>query len=209
MPVLDQFNYQVSGQSGYSDMAIVKNQSVAQSFTAGYSGQLSRVDLVLGRTKGLTGTLEFSVRPMVDGAPSSLNALIQFSIDVATLPDAPLSASTPITPTALDLSSYDLSIEKGKSYAIALERNTIAFQPWVVWSDGRPPDGYVGGEVFRRSYHSGDWDPLGDTSDMEFATYILVPEPASMIAIASGALFLVIVCWKPPNSACPGRKDTE
>jgi hypothetical protein len=182
--------------------AITRDYSIAQTFTVGLAGTLSRIELPLWRSPGLMGALKFQLLPVTAGRPDAfaLHPRVEMEIDVATLPESGAIGGPPVPAvTSFDLSAEDIHVQPGDQWAIYLSRDEAinASPPWVTWMIGKPDAGYAGGDFFYRNLPDEglpdgpdgweDWAHM----DMMFSTFVLVPEPSSCALAAFGAIGLL------------------
>ncbi len=197
--VLDQFCFQSPDQTSWSDFAVYNSRGWAQTFTVGIDGRLSRIDIFVSKSAGDSGPAKFTLRPSTSsGAPDPSRTLFSTFIDVETLPDA-TNASDPLPPTTIDVSEINLNVGVGEVYAIALERIAPTGKPWLLWSTGEPADPYDRGTIFHRPYaENAVWTESfpGLAIDMEFATYVTIPEPSTLVLLAMGAVGLLAYAWR-------------
>jgi hypothetical protein len=175
--------------------------TLGQSFTAGFTGQLTQVDVSVyrGTTSALADlvlgiyTLDTFGLPDTSGPP----------LATASLP----SSAFPTSSATLGFQSFDLTSEgffvtTGNSYVIVLSTtDNSTFIPYL-WRL-RFPNAYAGGDAFisRGDVDGGDWNEhlLGITpSDLAFQTFVdpeaippAVPEPSSLALATLGAAGLV------------------
>jgi hypothetical protein len=199
--VLDQQMGWVS--TNHSGAAAINSEyTIAQTFTVGVTGTLSRIDLPLWRSQGLTGELKFQLLPVTAGRPDAfaLHPQVEIDIDVATLPEDGAAGLPPVpSVTSFDLSAYGIPVQPGDQWAIYLSREeaTNSGPPWVTWTIGKPDAGYAAGGSFLRNVPDEglpdgpdgweDWSHM----DMMFSTFVLVPEPASYALAALGMIGLL------------------
>jgi hypothetical protein len=141
-------------------------QSLAQTFTAGLSGTLDRVDLHLGRLEAggdlAPGDITVEIRAAPGGSPSTVppNPLA-----TTTIP----AASIPVFPGAFLTASFAAPaiVGAGTRYAIVAYVTTGDYG----W-DGASSDVYAGGSLFfSPSARPGAWFPPIST-DLAFRTYV-------------------------------------
>lgn len=166
--VVDQSNitYLSFGGDGAPGSAVNPTQSVAQTFTVGLSGLLSRIDLGLYRdAAALTGDVT------VDILPASVLPAYEFgsSLFTMTIPIASIPLLT-TNLTTIDLSAANLAVNAGQQLAIVLRRPAGA--GWVIWQDSNPAVPYDAGGSF--TWHPAGWPawiPVG--GDHRFQTWVL------------------------------------
>lgn len=188
VPVLDQsVIYPTSGGiSTYTIYETPTNQYVlAQTFTAGISGQLTAVGL--GLTDKATENLTVSILGTSGGLPDLTDPLASGTLTPA---DVDLDA---FSLELVDFSSSLFNVVAGEVYAIMLS-STTPFQREYDWTRGSfdtftgddlsPADPYAGGVGFYSSNGGSSWTALANFSqDFSFQTYVdpsAVPEPASL-----------------------------
>jgi hypothetical protein len=139
---------------------------LAQSFTAGLSGQLDQVDVFLTHPYyGTPGPLTLEIRTLSGGVPS---ATVLASEEVSSVPDGWLSVT--LNPT--------LSVSAGAQYAIVLSAPSGdpygGFYSW--YGNGSNP--YGGGQWLRTFDSGASWQALSD-ADAGFKTYVSTNLPPS------------------------------
>jgi hypothetical protein len=168
----------------------------AQTFTAGVSGTLSRVDLYLGDPFGAEpagGPLAFDVRPVRAGTPGSERDVIARRV-------LDTSAFVGEGFYQFDVQAARLSVTAGQRLAIVLTSRALDAAPWT-WrgSEGGQP-AYAGGASFFRLARDNVWSsPLPDV-DLAFRTFVRpgamapTPEPGTFILVGLGVAFCVRRC---------------
>jgi hypothetical protein len=183
--VLDQSNDAGASPVGASFAAYLP-QSVAQTFTAGLSGQLTGIGIMLGRSAGSTGTFRFSILATSSGVPIGTGSeLFGANFSVANLPLGALKYVF----TDLDISAGKISITQGVTYAIAVSYPTAtASANWLTWD--MSTNTYAGGRAF-----AGDGDLTtawsSATTDGGFRTFVdvsAVPETDSYVMMLGGCI---------------------
>lgn len=172
-----------------STSSISASQSAAQTFTAGFSGQLVRVDLNLGQ---VSEPITFELRTSLSGP-----VLQEVTVTAA----AGEFDWTPIVLTAPVL------LQEGESYAFTVESDSPLWSNWLhlasvigsnVVDPGPPPTivrlvDYEGGSAWFRNPSTGsDWLPDGgrlDGGDLLFRTHM---QPV-YVPGAFGSLLLAFV----------------
>ena len=166
----------------------------AQTFTAGVSGRLVRVDVMLSRQASMTQNLLFELTTTVDGYPSpTLGAPSMGVIPYEQIPVDPVgTAGGSRDWVSLDLSSFDISVNAGDEFAIVLKLDTGGFVPPdgtrtfdMLWH-GLILDPYWAGSVFTHASGPGSppWNPVivqNETADQGFRTWV---EPVLDVTIA-------------------------
>lgn len=171
-------------------------QQLAQTFTAGLSGLLTRVDVqISGYHHGpqpITEPVTFSLRTAPGGTE-----LAHASIAIADLP-------APVWPgefVAIDLSSFGVTVQAGQSYTIELtSANPSATISWFT-AETQPGDNapalYGGGSM--HYFRNGQWLQRADLleADAGFKTYVdtaipAVPEPSSAWLSLAGMAGLML-----------------
>lgn len=181
-PILDQ---SADGPAGFPEL-VFSSQQLAQTFTVGLTGQLTRVDVKIRKEEnpplspGPISPLLLDIRPTASGAPQEADSPVLASASIA-----------PATiPTVLGFVSIDLSpiaVNAGDVLAIALlvsPGETGSFR----WA-GTSTDAYGGGRFFARNAAppADVFAPFG--SDLVFRTFVdtaTVPEPATLTIFGIG-----------------------
>lgn len=170
--VLDQSSWGVPGQHRQAG-AITGDNSVAQTFTVGISGALTRIDLGLFRS---TATTASDVLLDILPAPSGLSTFdlsgsrASVVIPIGTIPVCPdFCSSAPSLTVSLPSS---VAVSAGDSWAIVLRRpGGTTFPEWVLWSESYNPSGgvdYPGGTSY--VHEPPIWIPF--ERDQRFQTYV-------------------------------------
>jgi hypothetical protein len=159
---------------------------LAQTFTVGLAGVLTRVDLEIRRDSGIPDVL-FDVRPTEGGVPVESDALALVSL---TIPNT--SIPTSFSFLQVDFSSTPIPVSVGDVLAVVLrapgEGSTLNYG----WQASFFPQ-YVSGDGFFREVPSGSWTSL--FGDFSFQTFVdpaatVVPEPAAFLLVGSGLAIL-------------------
>ena len=182
-PTLDQFYEGPSGGAG--NVGAGNAVDWAQSFTAGLSGLLTRVDLHMERNAAVTQELLFDIRtaPGNDVSEPDVGPNILLSVAV------PASEfSTTAGWTTIDLAAQGLFVSAGDELAIALQSDDPGGVAGVTyqWSDGGNGSGYLPGLKHIRTATS-NWTAQTGSNDFLFRTFVdptAVPEPASSSVLA-------------------------
>ncbi|HEX4938512.1 MAG TPA: PEP-CTERM sorting domain-containing protein [Candidatus Kapabacteria bacterium] len=193
-PVIDQsVIYPASGGiSSYSIYETPTNQYVlAQTFTAGMSGQLTAVNL--GLFDKAIENLTINILGTSGGLPNLTAPLMSGTLTPSGVDNDPFSLET------VDFSSYLFDVVAGEMYAIMLS-STTPFQQEYNWTRGSfdtftgddlsPADPYAGGVGYYSNNGGSTWNALTDFSqDFSFQTIVdpnPVPEPGSIGFMLAG-----------------------
>jgi hypothetical protein len=160
--------------SNFGGLQVANNNSKAQTFTAGLTGQLDQVDLALGDTSTTT-PLTVQIR---DGSATAPGDTVLASASV------PMSAVTsteswvPITFTS------PASVIAGTQYSIvALNESDSSGSGWFWysgWTMSGPVSAYEGGKLYSSPNGPpglGPWFQGNSLADFEFKTYVAPPPP--------------------------------
>jgi hypothetical protein len=191
---LDQKQELVSGDTdGY---LVDDTQSIAQTFTAGLSGALDRVDVLI--FSNVVGDLTVEVRELSSGTPSGATR-------ATTVVSLEPFANQWLTVTF----AAPAPVLAGTSYALVLSSPNGDFG-WRAWDDpGGPPNGpYSNGGPWSADPHLSVWFEADAWIDMAFRTYVTAAP-----ALSQGPVTLTAFCGSPvPKStsgtnACPGNPN--
>jgi hypothetical protein len=170
------------GHSIYADDTDpFSESSVAQTFTAGITGQLDQVELYVGKSGSPTADLTVQIYDTFDGTPQS-------ALATESVPAAAVSAGPTFVPVTFDPT---VPVTAGTQYAIVAWTASLFANPYFWGEAGGNP--YAAGElrVQQGSNASpptpGFWGPSGATVDMTFRTYVIPPptQPPAQPPVAS------------------------
>lgn len=181
---LDQQQTSVAG--GSADIRASRDHAVslAQTFTAGRSGTLDQVDLVLAKdSDGIVDPLTVEIRTVAAGAPGP-TVLASASIPPASVPTGqPTFVGSPFTAPA--------TVTAGTQYAIVVYVSSSGDDDSYRW-------GRAGGDVYPGGGNFDSQDPAPPSTwfahpseDMAFKTYVSAADttaPVSTVTPAPGAL---------------------
>ena len=189
--VVDQFNLRDSG--GFHGDAVIQNQSYAQTFTVGVTGNLRFIDLQLYRGPGTQTDVMLDVLPtLASGAPAGIDRSL-FSTTIPIDQIFTLHSQTDDVPIlSIPIPSNAVRVLAGQTLAIALRRFDSTPAPaWVIWSLIDPGKDYLGGHPYLDI--GAGWQDArhgGVGGDAAFQTRVepmaAVPEPASLLLLGSG-----------------------
>ena len=173
----------------------------AQTFTAGLTGQLSRLDVQALRRSDTRLPLMVEVRrATAAGAPgeSAADLLAQVAVPAAQVPIWPDDPPPEPDWVTVDLAAFNLHVNNGDVLAIVLgsDEPTDLYERgyyWQSWWAGT--DGYARGDAYYR-HIAGDnafyrW--VGpNVTDSGFRTFVAVPEPGRLVTglLAAGTALL-------------------
>jgi hypothetical protein len=146
---------------------------VAQTFTAGLTGGLDRVDLFLKDAPPWSSPLPLTVeiRDTSGGAPGST------VLASATVPTASMPWPGPRM-VEVDFAS-PVPVVKGTQYAIVAR--PTGFAGFVWYGDDRTADVYSRGACW--TWYASSWHSVA-LEDMTFKTYVVVPQPVAVSSVA-------------------------
>jgi hypothetical protein len=189
---LDQSAWTFVSCTGCGD-AVVAEQSVAQTFTAGLDGRLTNVNLGIYRSTAATATdVVVNLLPVQHGGLTTFDlsgARAAFSVPISSVPICPnLCASLPSVSVSLP---SPLAVAANDSLAIVLSRSGgSSFPDWVIWTyASEPGEGidYSGGQGYYQSPSGANWVP--EAQDHRFQTFVdTTPEPAPIVFVAVGLI---------------------
>jgi hypothetical protein len=159
----------------------------AQTFTAGLSGRLRRVEVMLSRTPPpgppVVDVLDLDLRATeadgrpVDGAPIALTS----SVSTDELSPAPAWIE-------FEFGGAGVPITAGERLALVVRAPFLEFPDGVGWAGILGDDGYAGGSGYR--FDLGAWAEQPGGFDGNFRTFVEVPEPAQGMGAAAATLAL-------------------
>ena len=173
---LDQQQPTASG----SGLNAQSTQSVAQTFTAGLSGQLDQVDLHLEKLNNPTAPLSVELRDVSGGLPGS-TVLASQSVPASSVPPSPAAAFVSINFLA------PAPVAAGTQYAIVAYSANV-FPVGYAWSltTGNP---YAAGAVYFASSAPPTTAWMPDAGiDLAFRTYVTLPTPQTPTGQRAAAL---------------------
>jgi hypothetical protein len=140
-------------------------QSVAQTFTAGISGKLDRVDLNLSKS-GSPGALTVEIRTL-SGSDPGTTVLASASVPASAVGGSP--ANIPVT------FGVPTTVAAGTQYAIVALNSTTGVPDVYGWQSSVAPNPYTAGAGFTAvAPASTSWTLLA-AADLAFATYVTPP----------------------------------
>ena len=161
-PALSGLAYETGGRN---------RDEVAQTFTAGLTGTISRVDVFVGYRTGPSAQLAIEIRPTVSGVP-----------------DASLVLGTAYTSAgnnewrSVDFALANIAIAVNTTYAIVF-RSPTGNGSWVFTANASPQ--YTRGALFVRS-SSTAWATAPGDYDAHFRVFVDVPD-APVVPLPSAA----------------------
>ncbi len=157
-PMLDQAHIVTQSTGG---RIIFAGDSPAQTFTAGASGLLSQIDVLLYRDSGDVGQLGLEIWPVVAGGPAGSTPLYSTAID----PNLVSTGSANFV--AVDVSAGGIEVQPGQQLAISVSGTAGLSDPNAVWGSGLPD--YADGGKFDRA---GVWEIASSDHDYGFRTWV-------------------------------------
>jgi hypothetical protein len=156
--------------SNFGGLQVANNNSKAQTFTAGLTGQLDQVDLALSGGVDATTSLTVQIR---DGSATAPGATVLASGSVPTSAVTSTESFVPIT------FASPASVTAGTQYSI-VALNAISGS-WA-WYSGQVAavSAYPGGKLYSTPDDGGPgsaWFEGNTLADFEFKTYVAPPPP--------------------------------
>ncbi|HEX6961299.1 MAG TPA: PEP-CTERM sorting domain-containing protein, partial [Lacipirellula sp.] len=154
-----------------------RSNHIAQTFTSGAAGLLSRIDLQLYRYPEASAPPTVQIRSTTGGVPDAGPDAVLFetTVDVSSLPFAP-GFDEYVEPTSFDVSSAGIMVDSGDVLAISFQGGSFGYPDWTLWSGNYGTDTYDAGSRFHRTSSSQPWNPAGD--ELSFRTWVdLNPAP--------------------------------
>jgi hypothetical protein len=204
--ILDQ-QYVVPTETGYGlgevgqEYDTLAHIQLAQTFTVGVSGTLSRVGLQL-TSDHASVPLTVSIFGTVGGVPDPSALLATLDVPAGIFPIT--FSLVPVPIIDFDLGAASLPVSVGEVLAIAVSTPGITSPPdapnqyeWIL--DG---GAYAGGAGFRRAPISGPFSvAFGEDVDFGFRTFVddavtATPEPSSLILLGLGSVSLMGWRWR-------------
>lgn len=164
-----------------------RHGGIAQTFTVGTGGELTRVELLLRRSGSDLSEDPFlvDIRPVIDGVPvfdpaASIRSEIQEWFE---LPDYSLGWVQATIPP--------LRVEEGQTFAIVV---TPQGDQEIEWGFDRFGDYSRGGAFWTPSWNESSFEPMSirfETwdADLAFRTYVAVPAPNTLPILVACSLF--------------------
>ena len=183
--VLDQqLTGPVTGDYGFDG-----NRSVAQTFTVGVAGTLSRIEIRAAEAGDTfnVGDLVLSVYDTASSVPA--NPLADVVIPESTFPGI-----GQFIWAAGDVSSSGIQVAPGDELAIVVTSSDSRHYGWASTSNG------PGGALHQGSFSGNLWVPVNPEIAMLYRTFVTVPEPSTFLLLATGALGLAAVGWRKRRS---------
>ncbi len=180
--VLDQIN--VIPPGGNVSLIVDSTFSEAQTFTVGIPGQLSRVDLGVFRRSANAGPLMVDIIRVISSQPSFAvgDRLATQTVAASGIPLNPPVAQ-PFFSISVDFSAANLQFGAGDKVGIALRSVSPEFSGYSWWES--ESNLYSGGHV--SSLRLSD-NLLITHGDSHFATFMLVPEPHTLVLLTVATL---------------------
>jgi hypothetical protein len=149
----------------------------AQTFTAGLSGALDRVDLALLRSDDTDGPLTVEIRDVAGGAPGT-TVLASAAVPPADVPTGGLAfVEVPFDSPA--------AVTAGSQYAIVAYTGGDNVYRWGIVNGGNP---YAGGSAFTSGQSPpSTWSSASLSSDLAFKTYVAPPDTTAPTSTATAA----------------------
>jgi hypothetical protein len=141
------------------------NQAIAQTFTAGLSGKIDRVDLVIDKESAPAAPLSVEIRSVSGGSPTS-TVLAATSVPASAVSTSPTFVSIGFASPATAVA--------GTQYAIVASSAAAVFNEYE-WTEAPlpPANPYAGGAVFEMAPPtSGSWAAAAAGVDLAFKTYV-------------------------------------
>jgi hypothetical protein len=152
---------------GSVSAAVDSDQSLAQTFTAGLSGEVDQVDLKLGKAPSPSAPLSVEIRDVSSGVPGSM-VLASQSVPTSSVPSSAAFVSISFGAPA--------PVVAGTQYAIVAYSATNTSNSYF-WSESISSNPYAAGTAYvTPSSPPTTWSTVGSGSaDFAFKTYVALP----------------------------------
>jgi hypothetical protein len=173
-------------------LAVISSQTVAQTFRAGYSGTLDRIEIQASRGVAPTAPLVVELRTtLADGYPDQTMSglLANAALPAASVQD---DENFGAKWASIDFAN-DVNLTAGALYAIVLSSQTsTSLQNWYYWAFSHAssdPMPYPQGRAYvqNNSWHV-PMEPLGDPGEAFGFRTFMVPEPTALLLAAIAVL---------------------
>ncbi len=190
--VIDRSQVQYDDYVGWSGFVIGSGNKVAQTFTAGITGQLQTIQVKFGNFQSVADTPQYPVDVSIVETRS-------------TVPSGALLASVTVDAfaadfTVVDFSDYSIFLDSGAQYAIVMtsEDSNVYDEQSTQWR-GSSEDVYSGGQMWVwtsdlgwiQEYSSETVTETYYNVDCAFKTY-MTPEPATALFLSFGYFLSLI-----------------
>jgi hypothetical protein len=164
---------QTNADAGVEGIPSVSGGRLAQTFTAGITGSLDQVDLLLARN-GSPGDLTVQILSVSGGVPSSTVLAAATVLESSVTPEGvPVWVSVPFAIPAAS--------SAGTQYAIVISASSICGSDCYQWGTALS-DPYAGGEALDSADSGSTWFSPGAGLDRAFKTYVTSPPSPTSIA---------------------------
>ena len=158
--------------NNFGGLQVDSSHSKAQTFTAGLTGQLDRVDLALS---GMSVTTPLTVQ-IRDGSATAPGDTVLAS---ASVPTSAVTSSESFVPITI---ASPASVTAGTQYSIVALNDSPAISGWF-WYAGitATASAYEGGRLYSSPNGppgTGPWFEGNTMADFEFKTYVAPPPPS-------------------------------
>lgn len=176
IPILDQSN--TANSSGEFLGGATGNTAILQTFTPGITGQLATLNLLLDANEGSgNNPLIVSIYGTQNGLPQTLLG----SEDLYNISGEYFGWYS------MDFSSLDIQLNADTLYAMVFTHPTGNY----VYVRGTVNNSYYGGAEFLETSSNPTWQPDTRSEDINFETFMNVPDAPSVVTLILSAVFLI------------------
>lgn len=170
----------------------------AQTFTAGITGWLTSVDVLIQPLAGTNvddGPFQGNVPLLYEFRPTTLGAPAAEIIFGGAIPRSEISDTPAFLSIALP--SHQVQVRQGEQYALILRAFGAPNREIYLWRGDFPPRAtYPGGETFVQLRENGPW--FAQLNDHGFRTYVSpvpepIPEPTTVALFGTG---VALLAWR-------------